>query len=441
MWDARFRELVVFIEEHGHAMVPLSGTELGSWVGTQRRLRKQGKLLEHRRQKLELIGFVWNVLDQKWNDKYNALLRFQKDNGHARVPHSHPLSSWVQSQRMQHKKGKLPEWRYAKLQQMGFCWNVAQWNFEHHIGLVRNETANGTMLWDIKVPDGPLGLWVSHQKREYRKYRFNQTTTLSTTKIDMLEDAGFSFTMIDTNHTRDPTDHDWNERMKQLRAFKDHHGHTNVPRTHSQLGPWVAKVRERMNPFMLNLPEAELQLWRNQNERWERDWQRLLDLQQVGFIWDVYEWRWQNKFRELVDYRQQHGHCNVPFTQGTLGTWVGAQRAEFLKIQQGQASRLTMQRARALSSIGFEFVRKDTVRKQQSHTYQQRTDEYNSWKQKNLPKSSMEKSLRYWIDAQRRIYRKFVEGDNVPNTFTHERRLLLESTGIVDDLMIEEDSV
>ncbi len=61
-WDTRLMELIEFKRTHGHCNVPATwrhNKELGSWVGTQRKYMRNGKLSEERVAALTSIGFEW----------------------------------------------------------------------------------------------------------------------------------------------------------------------------------------------------------------------------------------------------------------------------------------------------------------------------------------------------------------------------------------------
>ena len=60
-------ELKRFREEHGHCNVPqryFKNPSLGAWVSQKRNDFKKGDLSEDRIARLEEIGFVWNVLKE-----------------------------------------------------------------------------------------------------------------------------------------------------------------------------------------------------------------------------------------------------------------------------------------------------------------------------------------------------------------------------------------
>mmetsp|Transcript_35323 Transcript_35323/g.85675 ORF Transcript_35323/g.85675 Transcript_35323/m.85675 type:complete len:423 (-) Transcript_35323:753-2021(-) len=95
-WDDSIDQLLAFKEEHGHCRVPVSFPGLGRWVHRQRVLFRKGKLNEDRKQQLEAIGFVWNPLDEQWDDWIDQLLAFKEEQGHCLVPRSFPgLGMWV----------------------------------------------------------------------------------------------------------------------------------------------------------------------------------------------------------------------------------------------------------------------------------------------------------------------------------------------------------
>ena len=75
-------------------------------------------------------------------------------------------------------------------------------------------------------------------------------------------------------------------------------------------------------------------------------------LEALGFGWDPIAELWENRFSELVRFKEKHGHCNVPpgwseFPK--LGNWVNTQRASYRR------GSLTEERHRRLEKIGFRF--------------------------------------------------------------------------------------
>ena len=62
---------------------------------------------------------------------------------------------------------------------------------------------------------------------------------------------------------------------------------------------------------------------------------------------------WEKSYGELVQYKEEHGDCNVPFSykeNPSLGAWVNSQRT---KWKNGQ---LDPKRKKLLADLGFDLV-------------------------------------------------------------------------------------
>ena len=142
-WNRFFDFLVQYKQRHGHAMVPrlceIPG--LGDWVTDQRRQYKAWKqgqstqLNQERREKMQAIGFVWQVRNRpEWEERYQELVEYKAEHGDCKVPQHYkenkPLGKWVAKQREQWKllqKGEhsfLTPYRLEKLEELGFTWQV-----------------------------------------------------------------------------------------------------------------------------------------------------------------------------------------------------------------------------------------------------------------------------------------------------------------------------
>jgi hypothetical protein len=100
--------------------------------------RKQGQasqLTEDRREKLEQLGFAWQVRNRpEWDHRYKQLIEYKQVQGDCKVPQHYKenraLGKWVAKQREQFKlmkKGQhsfLTPYRLEKLEQVGFSWHL-----------------------------------------------------------------------------------------------------------------------------------------------------------------------------------------------------------------------------------------------------------------------------------------------------------------------------
>ncbi|MDG1336144.1 MAG: helicase associated domain-containing protein, partial [Tateyamaria sp.] len=130
-WEEGFSKLLQFKEVHGHFRVPkrlkLDGFNLGNWVGDQR--KAQDSMSAERIQRLDDIGFVWDVLTEQWEEGFSTLLQFKAVEGHCRVPKRRELNGfnlgqWVGKQRT--SKDSLSPERRQRLDDIGFVWDASK---------------------------------------------------------------------------------------------------------------------------------------------------------------------------------------------------------------------------------------------------------------------------------------------------------------------------
>jgi hypothetical protein len=140
----------------------------------------------------------------------------------------------------------------------------------------------------------------------------------------------------------------WNLNFRLLLQFKDRKGHLRVPLKHieadQRLGAWVSLKRVHKRKGTLSDDEI-----------------RRLD--DIGFIWNVYEAKFEIMITALTQYTKREGHCNVPYkhieqvkdteaeggvTKLDLGAWFknlrGCQRRGIL---------LDRKREEQLENLGF----------------------------------------------------------------------------------------
>lgn len=130
-WEKYFNELLIFKEKNGHTKIPRNynkNIQLAHWINTQRIFFKNNKLSQKRIDRLNSIGFSWEIFDSLWDKYFNELLIFKTNNGHVNVPRRYKenitLANWVNSQRKNFKTNKLSQERIDKLNSIGFVWEV-----------------------------------------------------------------------------------------------------------------------------------------------------------------------------------------------------------------------------------------------------------------------------------------------------------------------------
>jgi hypothetical protein len=134
IWNERFGQLRTFRQRNGHCRVPkfINGTEtLSAWACRQRKLFREGKLDQARKDRLDSLGYTWDKqkrLDEQgetfWNECFEQLRTLYQRNGNCQVTktmgRSRSLSDWVCRQRKLFKEGQLSQDKIGRLDSLGF---------------------------------------------------------------------------------------------------------------------------------------------------------------------------------------------------------------------------------------------------------------------------------------------------------------------------------
>eukprot|EP00980_Cylindrotheca_fusiformis_P017868 scaffold5657_cov97-Cylindrotheca_fusiformis.AAC.1 len=236
--------LLQFQQREGHCLVPQNhiedGARLGSWLESQRRLKRTGKLGSHRIQILEEAGVAWDPRDVQWNQMFKLLLQYKDREGHTQVPRNHQeegqnLGIWLVTQRVAKRGGALKLDRQDRLEKAGVVWDPHPHQWESMLDrLLQFQQREGHCLVPRNhIEDGArLGSWLESQRR------LKRTGKLGSHRIQILEEAGVAW------HAQDVQ---WNQMFKLLLQYKDREGHTQVPRNHQEegrnLGSWLTLQR------------------------------------------------------------------------------------------------------------------------------------------------------------------------------------------------------
>ena len=91
---------------------------------------------------------------------------------------------------------------------------------------------------------------------------------------------------------------------------------------------------------------------------------RIEALEREDFIWDVYELAWNEKFQELVTYKEVNGNIHVPKSKKELRGWIARQRRAYLKFVSGLKTPMTQKRKMLLDkhfNFGEELSKSSCV--------------------------------------------------------------------------------
>ncbi len=347
-WEHGFESLVAYKKKFGDCLVPskqgfttTDGGDLHSWVRNQRAAYLRKELSSERIKRLENLGFVWDVIEEQWQEGFQALKEFQERFGHCRVSKSkghktksgNDLGHWCLGNRKLFKDGKLSKDHYDRLQALGFVWDQAAWYWDAaYEALKKYSEKTGHCVVPrgnkYKTEDGrDLNAWCGTQRYDFSKGKLDRK------RIKLLEEIGFIF---------DPNLESWEKGFEGLKKYKFEFGNCAVPagkkfllEDGSGLGVWCDEQRTQYKKGRLS------------QDRETR-------LNKLGFIWDIPLWQWEQGFEALKRFKLKYGHCRVTKNldlETSLGTnlsnWVFKQR------KNREKKRLDAEKFSRLERLGF----------------------------------------------------------------------------------------
>ena len=180
-------------------------------------------------------------------------------------------------------------------------------------------------------------------------YLNERSSDFPTGMVQDVSDGSSIVRKTSTSRFRSYQSEQWMEKYQDLKLHQQKHGHCLVSWTEEPLlAQWVKRQR-----YQYKLKQ--------EGKHSTMTDQRVLLLEELGFIWDSHKAVWEEKFNELLQFKFIHGHCNVPsaFPENPqLAIWVKGQRRNFRMFQQGTRNVLESERWERLNSIGFSWLRR-----------------------------------------------------------------------------------
>ena len=160
-------------------------------------------------------------------------------------------------------------------------------------------------------PNPDIAAWVWRQRVQYRRYRQDQPSVLTTQRICLLADLGFEFVALD--HHGQPIDDVDSKHFMSAEMSK------------------LQNAKKTSKKGIKGTPKSRFK-----------------------------EGKWLESLAKVVKFKEENGNCNVPRKwkrDPTLGEWVHFQRRQFRLRQLGRRNHMTDERIRKLEAIGFEWSR------------------------------------------------------------------------------------
>jgi hypothetical protein len=330
--------LVTYKEEHGDLnvtrdfVIPSSapwaeetwGMNLGSIVHN---IRSVGHFLSddkpERKEWLDEIGFVWDDLERRWEVAQTALTVYKEEHGDLNVPKAFVIPSsapWAEEtwgmnlgsivhtirvvgNYLSDDKPERKDW----LDKMGFVWDdlerrweVAQtaltvYKEEHGDLLVPNAfEVPSSAPWAEETWGMNLGRTVSSIRS-----RGDYLSDDKPERKEWLDEIGFVW---------DDLERRWEAAQTALTVYKEEHGNLNVPSRFviPSSAPWAEETwGMNLGSIVNDIRSKGNYLSDDKPER--KEW-----LDEMGFVWDDLERRWEVAQTALTVYKEEHGDLNVP---------------------------------------------------------------------------------------------------------------------------------
>ncbi|KAL7540742.1 hypothetical protein ACHAXR_010356 [Thalassiosira sp. AJA248-18] len=288
---------------------------------------------------------IENIVDQRWDEQLAQLREYKSENGNCNVPFSHPtLGKWVSEQRKYFKlyelrmPNPLTPARFEQLKMLSLTVNLWEKRLED---LKLYKAQNGHC--DVPLEYPKLGVWVLNQRDTYHF----EGGKMPQDRVDALEAMGFNWNRWGRNRLKVREDA-WDVQFNKLLEYIKEHGHSNISqhdKENERLGKWIKNQRYEYRKYH-NKGLGQSRLGRD----------RIDKLNEIGFQWRLRPERipWDERFKAIVQYKEEHGHCRVPMNVPELGKWAKYQRDQYCLFMRGKKAKINQQKIDKLISIGFE---------------------------------------------------------------------------------------
>lgn len=212
LWERQLAHLLKFKAKQGRWPKASEefpkGNRLGLWANRQRDLRERGELSAGRVAALQKAGFDWNKTDARgmhWDEQFAHLLEYRRRNkgkwpiARDQFPKGNRLGLWVWRQRQAASMGTLSKARRARLEKIGFPFELPD-SWAEHIKVLGQYRAKHPDRWPKAREEFPkgnrLGLWCHLQRCAHKAGR------LSPERVADLDKLGFQWDIKEVNWVR-----------------------------------------------------------------------------------------------------------------------------------------------------------------------------------------------------------------------------------------------
>ncbi len=242
--------------------------------------------------------------------------------------------------------------------------------------LLLYKNTNGSCSVPKRYKENPsLGNWVNKTRQMYRKYLNGESSSITKERIQVLNDVGFIWSgttflkgslnhlareqdsphdnkprVVDFDNMRTAKDQLWIDRYETLKEYwsSNNKSYSDLKTSeHSMLSSWIVRQRREYSNLLIGKKSTMTK-------------ERIQLLESIDFDWSPRETNWNARIQELIEYKAKYGDCLVPVQyedNPRLGRWVSTQRKYYKLYLNGNTSRITKEKIKQLTSIGFVWNR------------------------------------------------------------------------------------
>lgn len=244
---------------------------------------------------------------------------------------------------------------------------------------------------DIPKEQSSLYRFQNLQKKKYSEGK------LSNKKIELLNAIG-----IEWNYIKNRNEVQWQNRLREIREFKNEHGHLDVPRSNTSLYKFLSKQRnlylkgELIESRITDLINEGVCLTsKNQDIRLNNN-----SKSQASDNTKPNRSLWEIRFEELEDYKNQNGNCNVP------RNYINKKLSEWVHTQRKNKDTLSLERKSRLTQLGFEF---DLAKVSNENAWNEMLEQLIDFKRKfghcKVPSNYHNTKLYNWVRSQKKAFK------------------------------------
>lgn len=358
-WEEKYKALVEFYNDYHTFFIPddYEFVKLKRWLQYQRGLYLKSNLKEDRVEKLLSLGYDFTIIYKSVSDKTkelisntfwqkkiselkNYLVVNSKIDKIEKNQDSISLYRWIKKVKSLYKNGGLSKEKITELKESGFDFHYVpirekkakreksdNWN-EKFEDLKIFYSTNGTFYISLKSDENKgLASWLRAQRSLYKQNK------LSDTKINQLNDIGFSFIdnyKIKKERSRKEKDNTkWDEKFE---LFKKYYNDNNTfyiqitDKANEKLRIWVQSLISNFRRKKL----SDERIGRLDSIGFRFEQNQIVKAKIIKPIKEkvFYDELWNKQYLKLITYKIQNRDCNVlrSFVNASLGSWVFNQR-------------------------------------------------------------------------------------------------------------------